>query len=65
MLSAFVETFDNIIIEVIRLDGEDIELRMAECMGKAGTARVSGQDSNLKKIYTDEQSMFLKKRKLA
>ena len=50
---SFVETSDNIIIEVIRRDGEDIELRMAECLGKAGTARVTVNLPHLSASLTD------------
>jgi alpha-mannosidase len=38
---SFVQTSDNIIVEVIRREGSEIELRMAECLGKAGNAKVT------------------------
>lgn len=38
---SFVKTSDNVIIEVIRREGSDIELRLSECLGKAGTATVT------------------------
>jgi alpha-mannosidase len=34
------ETSDNLIIEALRRDGEAIELRMVECLGRAGGASV-------------------------
>jgi hypothetical protein len=39
--ASFVETSDNVIVEAVRREGKDIELRMVECLGVAGTARVS------------------------
>lgn len=39
--SSFINTSDNIIVEVIRREGADIELRLAECLGKAGTAKIT------------------------
>lgn len=38
---SFVQTSDNVIVEVIRRERGDIELRLAECLGKAGTAKVT------------------------
>ena len=38
---SFVQTSDNIIVEVIRREGTEIELRLAECLGKAGNAKVT------------------------
>lgn len=38
---SFVQTSDNVIVEVIRREGADIELRLVECLGKAGTAKVT------------------------
>ena len=37
---SFVQTSDNVIVEVVRREGRDIELRLAECLGLAGTAAV-------------------------
>ena len=37
---SFVETIDNVIVEALRREGGEIELRLAECQGLAGTARV-------------------------
>jgi len=38
---SFVQTSDNVIAEVVRREGPDIELRMAECLGTSGTAQVT------------------------
>ena len=38
---SFIQTSENVILEVIRREGSDIELRMAECLGKAGTAKIT------------------------
>lgn len=38
---SFVQTSGNVILEVIRREGGEIELRLAECLGKAGTASVT------------------------
>ncbi len=37
---SFVKTSENVIVEAIRREGSDIELRMAECLGIAGYAEV-------------------------
>ena len=37
---SFVETSDNVIVEAMRRDGPDIELRLVEALGKAGTCEV-------------------------
>jgi alpha-mannosidase len=39
--TSFVETSDNVIIEAVRREGREIELRLAECLGRAATARVT------------------------
>jgi alpha-mannosidase len=38
---SFVQTSDNVIVEVVRREGADIEVRLAECLGAAGTAQVT------------------------
>ena len=38
---SIVQTSDNIIVEVIRREGADIELRMAECLGRAGNTSIT------------------------
>jgi hypothetical protein len=38
---SFVETSENMIVEAVRREGKDIELRMVECLGRAGTAQVT------------------------
>jgi alpha-mannosidase len=50
---SFVQTSDNIIVEVIRREGSDIELRLAECMGKAGTAQITVDLPHVSASLTD------------
>ena len=38
---SFVQTSDNVVVEAIRRDGDQIELRLVECLGKAGEAWVA------------------------
>jgi alpha-mannosidase len=37
---SFIETSDNVIVQALRREDSEIELRMAECLGEAGPARV-------------------------
>jgi hypothetical protein len=46
--ASFLEASDNMIVESLRREGQDIELRMAECLGLEGDAEV-----NLKLPYKD------------
>lgn len=39
--AAWLETSPNLLVEAVRREGRDIELRMAECLGLAGTGEVS------------------------
>ena len=39
--ASFVRTSDNVIVEVMRRDGADIELRLVEALGQAGNAEVT------------------------
>jgi alpha-mannosidase len=38
---SFVQTSNNLIVSVIRREGKDIEMRLIECLGHAGTAEVT------------------------
>lgn len=38
---SFVQTSDNVIVEALRRDGADIEMRLVEVVGQAGSARVT------------------------
>jgi len=38
---SFLKTSDNLIVEVMRRDGADIELRLVECLGLAGRAEIT------------------------
>jgi alpha-mannosidase len=38
---SFVSTSNNLIVEVVRREGKDIEMRMTECRGLPGTAEVT------------------------
>ncbi len=37
----WVETSDNVILEAMRRDGDELELRLVECLGQAGPAAVT------------------------
>lgn len=37
---SFIETSNNVIVEAIRREGADIEIRLAECLGQEGIAKV-------------------------
>ena len=39
--ASLLEASGNVIVEAVRREGRDIELRMAECLGLAGTAQIS------------------------
>jgi hypothetical protein len=39
--SAFLQTSDNVIVEALRREAGEIELRLAECLGRSGTASVT------------------------
>jgi alpha-mannosidase len=38
---SFVHTSSNVIVDVVRREGEDIEMRLTECLGLPGTAEVT------------------------
>jgi hypothetical protein len=38
---SFLETSENVIVEAMRREGDHIELRLVECLGVAGMARVN------------------------
>ena len=38
---SFLHTSSNVIVEVVRREGKDIEMRMTECLGLPGTAEVT------------------------
>jgi len=38
---SFLQTSDNVIVEAMRREGNEIEVRLAECLGIAGTAEVT------------------------
>jgi alpha-mannosidase len=40
-LQSFLETSDNVIVEALRREGNYIEVRLVECTGSAGTAKVT------------------------
>ena len=50
---SFVETSDNVIVEALRREGGEIELRLAECFGRAGQARVTLRLAHLDAALTD------------
>jgi alpha-mannosidase len=38
---SFLQTSGNVVVEVMRRDGADIEMRLVECLGQSGTAEVT------------------------
>ncbi|MCC7084395.1 MAG: hypothetical protein IT427_05245 [Pirellulales bacterium] len=50
---SFVETSDNVIVEALRREGEYIEMRLVECVGQAGTAKVAVRLPHEKALMTD------------
>jgi hypothetical protein len=50
---SLVETSDNVIVEALRREGADIEVRFAECMGVAGTATIRVALPHSKASLTD------------
>ncbi len=49
----YLETSDNVIVECLRRDGNAIEVRLAECLGYAGTAEVSLRLPHKQALMTD------------
>jgi hypothetical protein len=49
----FVQTSDNVVIEALRREGGEIELRLAECLGRAGKASVTLNLPHLDAALTD------------
>jgi len=50
---SFVQTSDNVIVEALRREGGEIELRLAECLGRAGKASVTLNLPHLDAALTD------------
>ena len=50
---SFVQTSDNVIVEALRREGGEIELRLAECFGRAGNASVTLNLPHLDAALTD------------
>ncbi|MDP1689733.1 MAG: glycoside hydrolase family 38 C-terminal domain-containing protein [bacterium] len=50
---SFVQTSDNVIVEALRREGGEIELRLAECLGRAGNASVMLNLPHLNAALTD------------
>ena len=50
---SFLRTSDNIIVEAMRRTGQDIELRLVECLGYGGTAEVNLAIPHGKALLTD------------
>jgi len=48
-----LQTSDNVIVEALRREGGEIELRLAECLGRAGTAQVTLRLPHLDAALTD------------
>ncbi|MBI5820011.1 MAG: hypothetical protein HZA88_13585 [Verrucomicrobia bacterium] len=50
---SFVQSSDNVIVEAMRREGSEIELRLAECLGRAGKASVTLNLPHLDAALTD------------
>jgi alpha-mannosidase len=50
---SFVQTSDNVIVEALRREGDFIEMRLVECLGRAGTAKVTLGLPHEKAFMTD------------
>ena len=50
---SFVQTSDNVIVEAIRREGNEIELRLSECLGKSGNAKVTITLPHISDTLTD------------
>ncbi len=50
---SFLQASDNVIIEALRREGGEIELRLAECLGRAGKASVTLNLPHLDAALTD------------
>jgi hypothetical protein len=49
----FLQTSDNVIVEALRREGSEIELRLVECLGRAGPAQVTMRLPHLDAALTD------------
>lgn len=50
---SFLQTSDNVIVEAMRREGSEIEVRLSECLGAAGTAEVTLNVPHRKAAITD------------
>jgi hypothetical protein len=50
---SFLQTSDNVIVEAMRREGSEIEIRLAECFGAAGTAELTLNLPHRKAAITD------------
>ncbi len=50
---SFLQTSDNVIVEAMRREGSEIEIRLAECLGVAGTAELTLNLPHRKAAITD------------
>jgi alpha-mannosidase len=50
---SFVQTSDNVVVEALRREGEFIEMRLLECLGRTGTASVNVGLPHEKAFITD------------
>ena len=51
--ASFLQTSDNVIVEALRREAGEIELRLVECLGKAGSAQVTLRLPHLDAALTD------------
>ena len=50
---SFIKTSDNVIMEVMRREGDEIEMRLVECLGQAGEAQVTINLPHVQAALTD------------
>ena len=50
---SFLETSDNVIVEALRREGSYMEVRLVECLGSAGTAKISLKLPHKNAVLTD------------
>ena len=50
---SFVQTSDNVLVEALRREGDFLEIRLVECLGHAGTAKVTLGLPHEKAFMTD------------
>ena len=58
---SFVQTSQNVIVQAIRREGKEIEMRLAECLGRAGAAEITLNLPHRSAALTDLRGKNLRK----